>query len=176
MDIRFSFKDRVTGYVDIKKKPAEKKLTYFTAEEAFEEQDRFVFLPGLSYFDRKSRDKYQTIIGQLADAKLCRPVIDKTAIMSKTAEIGNGTVIFPGAIVGKNVRIGEGCVVNSGAIIEHDSSVQMYSHIAPGATVCGNVHIGEYTLIGAGATVVNSVYVEQGSLVKAGSTVFAGIS
>ena len=95
------------------------------------------------------------------------PIIDETAVVSKTAKIGLGTVVYPGAIIGRNVIIGDGCVINSGAINEHDSVIGDYCHVAPSATICGGVSIGKF-FIGAGSTIINNIVLDDWSLIKAG--------
>ena len=168
LDLRFAFKNQIVGYVDLVPKNNDYQLDFFKVDVISENSSRFTFLPGLSYFDNTTRDRYARIIGELASYKLSCPIIDETAVVSKTAKIGLGTVVFPGAIIGRNVIIGDGCVINSGAIIEHDSVIGDYCHVAPSATICGGVSIGKFSLIGAGSTIINNIVLDDWSLIKAG--------
>ena len=45
---------------------------------------------------------------------------DKSAIISESASIENGTVVMQGAIVQSSVKIGKHCIINTGASIDHD--------------------------------------------------------
>ena len=168
LDLRFAFKNQIVGYVDLVPKNNDYQLDFFEADVITENSSRFTFLPGLSYFDNNTRERYARIIGEIASYRLSCPVIDETAIVSKTAQIGWGTVVFPGAIIGRNVIIGDGCVINSGAIIEHDSVIGDYCHVAPGVTICGGVSIGKFSLVGAGSTIINNIVLDDWSLIKAG--------
>ena len=95
------------------------------------------------------------------------PIISNKAIVSPSAEIGNGCHILPGALINAAGRIGTGCIVNSGAIIEHDAEIGDGSHIAPGAIVLGNAAIGGCCMIGAGAVILPGTRVPDETLIAA---------
>lgn len=76
-------------------------------------------------------------------------IIDSTANVSPSAQIGVSTYVGKGSIINSQAQIGDACIVNSGAIIEHECGVSSASHIAPGAVLCGNVQVGNKALIGA---------------------------
>ena len=80
----------------------------------------------------------------------CLPVIsDPSAMISKRAEIAEGTFIGKGAIINRGAVIKEACIINSGAIVEHDCTVDEFSHISVGSVLCGGVSIGKATFVGA---------------------------
>lgn len=97
----------------------------------------------------------------------CPPVIHKSAIVSRNAIIGRGTVIMAGAIVGPNTVIGDFCIVNHGASVDHDCVLGDYVHIAPGAHLCGGVRIEIGALVGVGVGIAPSAQIPAWSLVKA---------
>lgn len=97
--------------------------------------------------------------------------IHPTAIISPTAEIGEGTVVMQGAIIQSNARVGKHCIVNTGASIDHECLLEDFVHVSPHATLCGNVQVGEGSWIGAGATVIPGVEIGRWSVVGAGSVV-----
>jgi len=80
-------------------------------------------------------------------------VVHDAAIVSKSAAIGDGTVIMAGAVVQAGARIGKHCIINTGATVDHDCVIGDYAHIAPGAHLCGHVEVGEGALVGAGVCV-----------------------
>ena len=55
--------------------------------------------------------------------------------VSKSAKIGQGTIIMHGAIVNANAKIGNNCIINSGSLVEHDVIIGNHCHIATGALV-----------------------------------------
>lgn len=97
--------------------------------------------------------------------------IHPTAIVSKHAAVGEGTVVMQGAIIQSDAKIGKHCIVNTGASIDHECELDDYVHISPHATICGNVHVGKGSWIGAGATVIPGVKIGEWCIVGAGAVV-----
>ena len=93
--------------------------------------------------------------------------IHPNAIISPSADIGEGSVVMAGAIIGPNAKIGRFCIVNHGATCDHDCVIGDYAHIAPGAHLCGNVFVGEGTLVGVGVGIGPNTTIPAWSLVKA---------
>lgn len=101
--------------------------------------------------------------------------IHPTAIVSKTAKIGKGTVIVQGAIVQACSIIGDHCIVNTKASIGHDVMLKDFVHVASGATICGGATIGKGTWIGAGSVVKQGVKIGENCMIGAGSVVVKDI-
>ena len=98
-------------------------------------------------------------------------IIHPSAIISRFASIGEGSVIFAGAIVNPDCIIGKNCIINSGAIIEHDCVLGDGVHISPGARLAGNVRVGDLSWIGIGACVRQQINIGNSVIVGAGSVV-----
>ena len=101
--------------------------------------------------------------------------IHPTAVVSKSANVGEGTVVMPNAVINADAQIGKHSIVNSGAIVEHDCYIGDYSHIAPKSVVCGVTNLGEKTFLGAGGTIINVVNVCDGVNIGAGAVVIKDI-
>ncbi len=93
------------------------------------------------------------------------------AIVSQSAEIGDGTVVMQGAIIQSDTRTGRHCIINTAASVDHECQIGDFVHISPHATLCGNVHVGEGSWIGAGATVIPGVRIGRWCTIGAGSVV-----
>jgi len=102
-------------------------------------------------------------------------IMDRTAIVSKNASIGEGVFIGKGAIINSGSQIGNMTIINTGSIIEHDCAIGTLSHIAPGAVLCGTASAGEQTLIGANTIVIQGVSVGNQTIIGAGSVVVKNI-
>lgn len=98
-------------------------------------------------------------------------IIDPTAIVSKTASLGEGSFIGKRAVVNADASVGKYCIINTGAIIEHECKVGDFSHVAVGAVLCGQVTVGEAVLIGANATVIQCRVIESRRIIPAGMVV-----
>ena len=123
--------------------------------------------------DNKTRNEKQTLLKQL-NAKVVT-LIDKTAIISDSATIGEGTVVMPKVVINADVRVGHGVILNSGCIVEHDSNLGNFCHISPNATICGTVSIGAGTWIGAGATIINNKKICENVVIGASSIIINDI-
>lgn len=97
--------------------------------------------------------------------------IDPTAIVSETAQIGEGTVVMNGAIVEADCKVGKHCIINSGSTVAHECKIADYVHVAVGATLCGNVTVGEGSFIAAGAVIIPGIKIGKWCIVGAGTTI-----
>jgi sugar O-acyltransferase (sialic acid O-acetyltransferase NeuD family) len=97
------------------------------------------------------------------------PVVHKSVVISRTAELDHGTVALAGAILQPATNIGRAAIINTRALVEHDSSVGAGSHIAPGAVVLGGCAVGSCAMIGAGSVVLQGVKVPNRTIVKSTS-------
>ncbi len=101
--------------------------------------------------------------------------IHPSAIISESAEIGDGSVVMPKATINADSKIGRHCIVNTGASIDHECQISDFAHISPHATLCGNVHVSQGSWIGAGATVIPGIHIGKWCTVGAGAVVIKDI-
>jgi len=93
-------------------------------------------------------------------------VVHPNAWVSKTASIGEGTVVMAGAVVHTGAKIGAHAIINTGAVIEHDVEVGDHVHVGPRAAIGGGTRIGSGCMIGLGALIRD--HVEIGARTKVG--------
>ena len=62
-------------------------------------------------------------------------LIHPTAIISPSAEIGNGTVICARATIGTGAVIGKGCIISSGATVDRNIVLEDWGYVECGETV-----------------------------------------
>lgn len=102
-------------------------------------------------------------------------VIHPSASISKSVEIGKGTVILHHAIIQSGCIIGNHVIINTGSSVDHECILDDYVHISPQATLCGNVTVGEGTQIGANATIIPGVKIGKWAMIGAGSVVIRDV-
>ena len=102
-------------------------------------------------------------------------IVDKTAIIAKGTQIGEGSFVGKNAVVNTGASLGCCSIINSGAIVEHDCSVGDFCHISPGTVLCGQVTVGSDTHIGAGSVVRQQISLGNNVLIGAGSVVLKDI-
>jgi UDP-N-acetylglucosamine acyltransferase len=61
--------------------------------------------------------------------------IHETAIISKGAEIGQGTIIGPYCVIGENVQIGDGCKLQSHIVVDGHTKVGANNQFFPYCTI-----------------------------------------
>lgn len=101
--------------------------------------------------------------------------IHPSAIISPSAQIGEGTVIMPNVIVNANSVVGKQCILNSGAIVEHDNTIGDFTHISVGVRLGGTVRVGSFTWVGIGAIVRNNISITNDCVIGAGAVVVKNI-
>ena len=101
--------------------------------------------------------------------------IHKNSIISKTSDLGNGSVVMSNVVINANTKIGNHTIINTSVVVEHDCFIDDFVHISPNATITGGVKIGEGTHIGAGATIIPNISIGKWCVIGAGSTVIEDV-
>lgn len=102
-------------------------------------------------------------------------LIHPTAIISPSAEIGEGTVISHNASVGPKVKIGKFNMLNSRCTIGHDTLMGDFNIISPQTAISGNTKIGHANLFGTNSCSIPSVKIGNNNKIGAGMVVFKDI-
>lgn len=98
-------------------------------------------------------------------------LIDPSAFVSRTAQIGVGCVIFPHCYVGLNARLHDFVMCLSGCIINHDNVIEERVFLASGVTLAGYVHVESDCYLGQGCNVRQYLRIGRGSLIGMGAVV-----
>ena len=98
-------------------------------------------------------------------------VVSPHAHVSKSAEIGEGTVIQAGVNVSSATKIGTFCKLNSCCNVMHDNAIIDFATIAPNAVLLGRVSVGCGAYVGANSTILPGIIIGAHSTVGAGSVV-----
>lgn len=115
---------------------------------------------------------YQKLIEQSERlATICHP----RSIVSRNADIGQGSQIIAGAVINTGTRIGHNTIINTGSTIDHHNVIGDHVHIAPGAHLGGEVVIKDEVLIGIGSTIAPRCKIGKGCIIGAGSVVLNDI-
>jgi len=103
-------------------------------------------------------------------------IIATTAIVSRYASIGLGSIVMHGAIVNAGATIGDNSIINSLALIEHDAKVENHCHISTGSIINGEVSVGSGSFIGSGSLIKQGVSIGKGCVVGMGLTVRSSLA
>ncbi|RYE25174.1 MAG: acetyltransferase [Sphingobacteriales bacterium] len=102
-------------------------------------------------------------------------IVSATAVLSKYAQLGAGTILMHQAIVNAAAKVGANAIINTAANIEHDVVVGDHCHISTYAVVNGDCKIGNEVFIGSNATISSQVEVSDNTVVGAGAVVYKNI-
>jgi sugar O-acyltransferase (sialic acid O-acetyltransferase NeuD family) len=98
-------------------------------------------------------------------------LIDPTTVVSRTAQVGAGCVLFPHCYVGFNARLGDFVFALSGCIINHDDVIEDWSVLTSGVRLAGSVHVETGCYLGQACTVRQCLRIGAGSMIGMGSVV-----
>lgn len=98
-----------------------------------------------------------------------------SAIVSTTAQIGEGSQLLAACFVGTRAVLGHNVLVNTAAIVEHDCTIGDHTHLATGCRLGGAVRVGMGAHIGIGATVKQGMAIGQRAVVGAGAVVIRDV-
>lgn len=101
------------------------------------------------------------------------PVVAPTAVLSKKAFVGAGSILMHGVIVNSRAFIGHNCIINTKALIEHDSIIGNHSHISTGVIVNGSTEVGSGSFVGSGSVLKHGIHIDQNSFVPMGTVLKA---
>ena len=102
-------------------------------------------------------------------------VIDPTASVSPSAQLGVGSLILQNATVTARARIGDHVMVLPNSIVSHHAEVGDYSTIAGGVCISGNVRVGQHCYLGSNCTIRNGLLLGDGCLIGMGSVVLQDV-
>jgi acetyltransferase EpsM len=94
-----------------------------------------------------------------------------SAVLSRRAEVGPGSVVGAGVIVATRAQISAHVILNRGVLVGHHTTIGSYVTVSPGANVAGCVTIGDGAYVGMGATVLDRIRIGEDAVVGAGSVV-----
>ncbi len=165
----------ISFYTDLKEAPNNPfDLAYLGFESApnFKGWDLSLnYILGIG--DNNLREKVARLI--LSKSNILENVIDPHAIISKSANIGNGVFVSKGVLINAFSTIGNFTILNTGCIIEHECEIGTAAHIAPGAVLAGNVKVGDRSFIGANAVIKQGVVIGEDVIIGAGSVILKSI-
>jgi len=164
----------ISGIIDLKEKIGQKVLSYKIIGS---DDDLNTLVKEYEYFF--------ITIGQISNSKTrenifyklkklgCKfpTIISPKAYVSKTACIGEGTIIMHGAIINSEASIGYNTIINSNTLIEHETIIGNNTHVSTSCVINGQCKIGSNVFIGSSSTLINNVSLVDNVIIGASSLV-----
>ncbi|MHB9023808.1 MAG: DapH/DapD/GlmU-related protein [Armatimonadota bacterium] len=98
-------------------------------------------------------------------------LVDPSAFVSRTAQIGRGCVVYPHCFIGLNAWLGDYVFCMSGCVINHDDAIGDRTMLSSGVILAGSVHIEEDCYLGLNCTVSKSLRIGHDSSIGMGAVV-----
>jgi sugar O-acyltransferase (sialic acid O-acetyltransferase NeuD family) len=118
----------------------------------------------------------EMLLERLEESGIClSTVIADAAVISSTANIGAGAVIFPQCYISSRAILGRNIAMVAGSMVGHDTVVGNNCVISGHVNIGGGCSIGDESYLGMGVQVKETTHIGKGSIVGMGSIVFADI-
>ncbi|MCI1966659.1 MAG: NeuD/PglB/VioB family sugar acetyltransferase [Oscillospiraceae bacterium] len=145
----------------------EKRIfTYRNFKRLFSPQDcEMVIANGEPLFRQMLYNKVKADNYQLAN------IIDCTSVVSATAHLDEGIVLYPFTFISSNVHVSPNTLIYNHSVVAHDSLIGSNTVLSIGVKIAGNCTISKNCFIGAGAVVRERVKVGEWSIVGMGSAI-----
>lgn len=98
-------------------------------------------------------------------------LIHPSAVIARSAKIGEGVVVCPHAFVSAEAVVGDLCAINGNASVGHDVRLGSFSTLSSHVDLTGWVQIEECVFFGSGARVLPKVKIGAGARIGAGAVV-----
>lgn len=95
--------------------------------------------------------------------------IHPTAVVSRSAQIGQGAIVGPFTLISDDAMIGDNVLVNAFASIGHGAVLGPHSVVSPYAAVLGDASLGAECFLGTRATVFPQIQLGDRCIVDAHS-------
>jgi sugar O-acyltransferase (sialic acid O-acetyltransferase NeuD family) len=148
------------------------QLEWLGTEKEFvpRESDRFVIAIGDPKIKRK-------VVAELkSKGAIFANLIHPSAVIARTAQLGEGVVLCPQAMVSANAKVGDFVTVNSLCSVGHDVVLGDYSTLSSHVDLTGYVNVGEEVFFGSGAKVLPKVRIADKARIGAGTLIMKSVA
>lgn len=141
------------------------------AIESLENPEDFVYFIAIG-----NNRKRKTWFDKLKEHRLSLiNVIDRSALVSPAATIGEGTFIGKLAILNHGSSVGDNCVINTRALVEHGCHISDHVNVSTNATLNGDVICEEGSFVGSGTVINGQLTIGSWALVGSGAVVIKNV-
>lgn len=106
-----------------------------------------------------------------ADDHECPSLVDPSAVVSRLARVGRGSLVMQGCVVNADAVVGQNVLLNVGCCVAHDCTVGDHAHLAPSVMLGGGSHVGAGAFCGTSAVVLPKKRVGDWAVCGAGAVV-----
>lgn len=128
------------------------------------------FVNGIGSVNNFSKKKAILSKANIPDERFAT-IIHPTASVSRTAQLGRGTVLLQHVTITFSVKIGDHVMILPNTVVSHDDVIGAYCSIAGGVCIAGQVTIGQSCYLGQNSSIISDIRIGDYCLIGMGSTV-----
>lgn len=102
-------------------------------------------------------------------------VVHPSAVIARTARLGQGVTICPLALVSADAVVGDFATINTMSSVGHDVRLGAYSTLSSHVDLTGRVHVGEGCFFGSGARALPGIKIGDRARIGAGAVVMRNV-
>lgn len=102
-------------------------------------------------------------------------LVHPTAVVSLTAKLGKGVILYPFSLISDHAVIGDGTIINMYSSVAHDSMLGEFCTISAHCDITGACRLGSYVFMGTTSNMVPGTIIGDDVYICAGSTVMAPV-
>lgn len=102
--------------------------------------------------------------------------IHRTSVISASAEVGDGVILYPYTVVSSNAVLNPGVIVNSYSGIGHDVVVGEFATVSAHVDIMGGASLGQRVFMGSGSRVLPGKSIGSDSSVGSGIVVIRSLA
>jgi sugar O-acyltransferase (sialic acid O-acetyltransferase NeuD family) len=102
-------------------------------------------------------------------------LIHPSAVVARTAVLGEGVVVCPQVFVSADAVVGDLCAINGNSSVGHDVKLGGFSTLSSHVDLTGWVQVDECVFFGSGARVLPKVKIGTGARIGAGAVVMRSV-
>lgn len=102
-------------------------------------------------------------------------LIHPSAVVARTAKLGEGVVVCPHAFISADAVIGDLCAINGNSSVGHDVNLGSFSTLSSHVDLTGWVQVSECVFFGSGARILPKVKIGSRARIGAGSVVVRSV-
>ncbi len=102
-------------------------------------------------------------------------LIHPTAVISDTAVIGDGAIIYPNVTISSMVKVGHDVFLCGNTFLGHECEISNHCILSVGNFLASDVHVEESCYLGVGVFVRHQISIGQNSLIGMGTKVVKNV-
>ena len=148
------------------------KLNYLGLISSYQPAPQDLFLLGVS----DPKDKESLVISLKSRGAKFITLIHPTAVVAKTARLGEGVILCPSSIVSADAIVGNFVTINCLSSVGHDVNIGDYTTLSCHVDLTGDVKCGHSVFFGTGAIVLPHVSIDNCAKIGAGALIVRSVA